>query len=64
MNDLVALDGVASKNVFRVFTRIAGALGVKVEGTVDERSVRRIVKEGGNASKLQFVDAVSKGKGT
>ncbi|PBK91256.1 hypothetical protein ARMGADRAFT_932911 [Armillaria gallica] len=56
--DLVALDNVPARQVVSAFKRIAEALGVPLEGDVSERSIDCIMKEGGNASKLQIVDAV------
>lgn len=41
--------------------RIAGKLGIEAVGNASDRSVRRIVKEGGAA---QFVEAVRTSKGT
>ncbi|KAE9385516.1 hypothetical protein BT96DRAFT_840599 [Gymnopus androsaceus JB14] len=61
--DLVAMENVPANKVTRVFKRIAGVFGVEVEGDVSRRSVGRIVKEGGNASKLQFVEALKDAKG-
>lgn len=64
LTDLVSLDGVGTNKVFRVFKRVANALGIEVEGTVHDRSSRRIVKEGGNASLLQFASAAGRSDGT
>ncbi|KAJ7474992.1 hypothetical protein FB451DRAFT_1034862 [Mycena latifolia] len=63
INDLVALDGVRPNKVVRVLKRIAEKLGVTVTGDAFDRSVRRIVKEGGIASQMQFVEAVGPSKG-
>ncbi|KAF9017490.1 hypothetical protein BDP27DRAFT_1440481 [Rhodocollybia butyracea] len=61
--DLVAVDEVPANKVTHVFQRIADAFGILVKGNVDRRSVGRIVKEGGNASKLQIGQAVLDAKG-
>ncbi|KAJ7476817.1 hypothetical protein B0H11DRAFT_1726989 [Mycena galericulata] len=63
INDLVALDGVRPNKVIGVLKRIAGKLGVGVHGDASDRTVRRIVKEGGVASQMQFVEAVGNSKG-
>lgn len=63
INDLVALDGVRPNKVIGVLKRIAGKLGIGVTGNASDRSIRRIVKEGGVASTMQFVEAVGKSKG-
>ncbi|KAJ6528244.1 hypothetical protein DFH09DRAFT_1327825 [Mycena vulgaris] len=63
INDLVALDGVRPNKVVGVLKCITGKLGVTVTGDTSDRSVRRIVKEGGVASHLQFVEAVGLSKG-
>ncbi|KAJ7776084.1 hypothetical protein B0H14DRAFT_3508317 [Mycena olivaceomarginata] len=58
INDLVALDGVRPNKVVGVLKRIAGKLGIGVTGNISDRTARRIVKEGGVASRMQFVEAV------
>ncbi|KAJ7444142.1 hypothetical protein B0H11DRAFT_1747684 [Mycena galericulata] len=63
LNDLVAHDGVRPHRTVGVLKRLAGALGIRVEGDISDRSVRRVVKEGGVASQLQFVEAVGTSKG-
>ncbi|KAJ7433147.1 hypothetical protein B0H11DRAFT_1759292 [Mycena galericulata] len=63
INDLVALDGVRPNKVIGVLKRIAGKLGIGVTGDASDRSVRRIVKEGGVASGMQFIEAVGTSKG-
>jgi chromosome segregation ATPase len=63
INDLVALDGVRPAKVIGVLKRIAGKLGIEISGSVSERSVRRITKEGGVIAKMQFVEAVGTSKG-
>ncbi|KAJ7443776.1 hypothetical protein B0H11DRAFT_1931443 [Mycena galericulata] len=63
INDLVALDGVRPNKVIGVLKRIAGKLGIRVNGDASDRTVRRIVKEGGVASQMQFVEAVGTSKG-
>ncbi|KAJ7482106.1 hypothetical protein B0H11DRAFT_1724107 [Mycena galericulata] len=63
INDLVALDGVRPNKVIGVLKRIAGKLGIGVHGDASDRIVRRIVKEGGVASQMQFVEAVGTSKG-
>jgi hypothetical protein len=63
INELVALDGVRPSKVVGVLKRIAGKLGIGVAGNASDRTVRRIVKEGGVASQMQFVDAVGTSKG-
>ncbi|KAJ3740020.1 hypothetical protein EV360DRAFT_58005 [Lentinula raphanica] len=61
--DLVAVEEVPANRVDRVFKRIAGAFGIEVEDEVSRRTVGRIAKEGGIASKLQFGKAVLDAKG-
>lgn len=61
--DLVAIDEVPANKVTRVFKRIADVFGISVEGDINRRSIGRIVKEGGNASKLQFGKAVLDSRG-
>ncbi|KAJ3766075.1 hypothetical protein FB446DRAFT_827727 [Lentinula raphanica] len=61
--DLVAVENVPLNKVTRVVKRIASVFGIEVEGDVSRRSVGRIVNEGGNASKLQFIDALKDAKG-
>ncbi|KAH7871962.1 uncharacterized protein C8R40DRAFT_1053615 [Lentinula edodes] len=61
--DLVAMDAVPANKVTRVFKRIACALGIEIEGDLSRRSVGRIVKEGGNASKLQIIESLKDAKG-
>ncbi|KAJ3847622.1 hypothetical protein EV368DRAFT_50851 [Lentinula lateritia] len=56
--DLVSIEEVPANKVTRVFKRIASAFGIEVKGDVSRRSVGRIAKEGGVASKLQFGKAV------
>ncbi|KAJ7229032.1 hypothetical protein GGX14DRAFT_555074 [Mycena pura] len=63
INDLVALDSVRPNKVVGVLKRIVGKLGIGVTGNTSDRSVRRIVKEGGVAARMQFVEAVGKSKG-
>jgi regulator of replication initiation timing len=63
INDLVALDGVRPNKVIGVLKRIADKLGIEVTGKASDRTVRRIVKEGGVAPKMQFVEAVGTSKG-
>ncbi|KAK7041304.1 hypothetical protein R3P38DRAFT_2475346, partial [Favolaschia claudopus] len=62
INNLVALDGVRPNKVVSVLRRIAEKLGIAVVGNASDRSIRRIVKEGGVASTLQFVEAVGTAK--
>jgi hypothetical protein len=62
--DLVALDGVRPSKVVGVLKRIAAKLGIAVSGNASDRTVRRIVKEGGVAAQMQFVEAVGTSKGT
>ncbi|KAJ3991329.1 hypothetical protein F5050DRAFT_1716178 [Lentinula boryana] len=61
--DLVAIDEVPANKVTHVFKHIAEAFGISIHGNVDRRSIGRIVKEGGNAAKLQFGQAVIDAKG-
>ncbi|KAJ3965351.1 hypothetical protein EV361DRAFT_810856 [Lentinula raphanica] len=61
--DLVSMENVPANKVTRVFKRIAAVFGIEVDGDVSERSVGRILKEGGNASKLQFISALNEAKG-
>ncbi|KAK6966679.1 hypothetical protein R3P38DRAFT_2439421, partial [Favolaschia claudopus] len=62
INNLVALDGVRPNKVVGVLKRFAENLGIEVAGDVSDRTVRRIVKEGGVAAQLQSVEAVSTSK--
>ncbi|KAJ7043002.1 hypothetical protein C8F04DRAFT_1251176 [Mycena alexandri] len=57
INDLVALDGVRPNKVIGVLKCIARKLGIAVTGNASDRTVRRIVKEGGVGSQMQFVEA-------
>ncbi|KAJ3765572.1 hypothetical protein FB446DRAFT_794919, partial [Lentinula raphanica] len=61
--DLVSMENVPANKVTRVFKRIAAVFGIEVDGDVSERSVGRILEEGGNASKLQFISALNEAKG-
>ncbi|KAJ7477635.1 hypothetical protein FB451DRAFT_1396591 [Mycena latifolia] len=63
INDLVALDGVRPNKVIGVLKCIAGKLGIGVTGNASDRTVRMIVKEGGVASQMQFVEAAGTSKG-
>ncbi|KAJ7621714.1 hypothetical protein DFH06DRAFT_1143459 [Mycena polygramma] len=63
INDLVALDGVRLNKVVGVLKRIAGKLGIDVTGDASDRTVRRVVKEGGVGAKMQFVEAVGSSQG-
>lgn len=63
INDLVALDGVRPNKVVGVLKCIARKLGIEVRGDVKPRTVGRIVREGGAAAQLQFVEAVGTSKG-
>ncbi|KAJ7649623.1 hypothetical protein FB45DRAFT_730809 [Roridomyces roridus] len=63
LTDLVALDNVPAKRAVSIFRRIGAFFGVHVEDDVSRRSVSRFVKEGGNAAKLQFVEATQTAKG-
>ncbi|KAJ6578287.1 hypothetical protein B0H19DRAFT_1230087 [Mycena capillaripes] len=56
INDLVALDGVRPNKVIGVLKGIAGRLGIGVRGNASDRTVQRIVKEGGVVSQMQFVE--------
>ncbi|KAJ3813876.1 hypothetical protein F5876DRAFT_73497 [Lentinula aff. lateritia] len=57
------MDAVPANKVTCVFKRIACALGIEIEGDLSRRSVGRIVKEGGNASKLQIIESLKDAKG-
>ncbi|KAJ3750640.1 hypothetical protein DFH05DRAFT_1518781 [Lentinula detonsa] len=61
--DLVAMDKVPANKVTHVFKRIASAFGIEVEGEASRRSISWIVKEGGNASKLQIIESLKNAKG-
>ncbi|KAJ7155610.1 hypothetical protein C8R46DRAFT_910335, partial [Mycena filopes] len=63
INDLVAIDGVRPHRVVGVLKRLAAKLGIRVQGDASTRSVRRVVQEGGVASRVQFVEAVGTSKG-
>ncbi|KAJ6517945.1 hypothetical protein C8R47DRAFT_960123 [Mycena vitilis] len=63
INDLVAIDGVRPHRVIGVLKKIAAKLGIPVQGHASDRSVGRVVREGGAAAKLQFVEAVGTSKG-
>ncbi|KAJ7814473.1 hypothetical protein B0H13DRAFT_1664774 [Mycena leptocephala] len=60
---LVALDGIRPNKVVGVLKRIAEKLGIGINGNASDHTVRRIVKEGGVASQMQFVEAVGTSKG-
>ncbi|KAJ3845161.1 hypothetical protein F5878DRAFT_571952 [Lentinula raphanica] len=57
--DLVAMENVPANRVTSVFKRIASVFGIEVEGEVSDRSIGRILKEGGNASKLHYKTQVT-----
>ncbi|KAJ3777367.1 hypothetical protein FB446DRAFT_607864, partial [Lentinula raphanica] len=61
--DLVALDNVPARSCANAFERIARSLGFDIEGAVSERSVNRIVKEGGVAAKLHAVQSFQHAEG-
>ena len=63
VRELVAL-GVPVKKVNRVIGALARLSGVTIIGSINSRSVRRIVLEGGIAAKMQVVEEISKGDGT
>ncbi|TRM63419.1 hypothetical protein BD626DRAFT_621753 [Schizophyllum amplum] len=63
VTDLVALHSVPANAVIGAFKRIASALGVPVEGDVSDRSVNRIMLEGGAASEAQFVSTIREAEG-
>jgi hypothetical protein len=63
INDFVALDGVRPNKVVGVLKHITGKPGIEVAGNVSDRSVCRIVKEGGAAATMQFFEAVGTSKG-
>ncbi|KAJ7620634.1 hypothetical protein DFH06DRAFT_1105910 [Mycena polygramma] len=63
INDLVAIDGVRPHRVIGVLKKFAAKLGIPVQGDASDRSVRRVIQEGGAAAKLQFVEAVGTSKG-
>ncbi|KAI0738461.1 hypothetical protein C8Q80DRAFT_1113708 [Daedaleopsis nitida] len=57
VRELVAL-GVPVKKVNRVLAVLARLTGVTVIGSIDGRSVRRIVLEGGIAARIQLVEEI------
>ncbi|KAF8576116.1 hypothetical protein K439DRAFT_1623087 [Ramaria rubella] len=57
--DLVA-DSVGVEHVNPIVKRVAGAVGVELQGDISMRSVSRIVLEGGVTSKMQIVDHVER----
>ncbi|KAJ3924382.1 MAG: hypothetical protein NXY57DRAFT_1089044 [Lentinula lateritia] len=59
----LSMDAVPANKVTHVFRRIAGVFGIEVEGDMSHRTVGRITKEGGNASKLQLIDSLKDAKG-
>ncbi|KAJ3842432.1 hypothetical protein F5878DRAFT_529862 [Lentinula raphanica] len=61
--DLVALDNVPAQSCVDAFKRITVGLGFDIEGNVSERSVNRIVKEGGVAAKLHVVESFQQAEG-
>ncbi|SJL02694.1 uncharacterized protein ARMOST_06028 [Armillaria ostoyae] len=63
INDLIAEDGVNPERVLSVLNRMANHLGVPVEGSVSDRSTKRIVLEGGAAAKMQVVQCIKNAKG-
>ncbi|KAI1785512.1 hypothetical protein LXA43DRAFT_1065838 [Ganoderma leucocontextum] len=62
VRELVVL-GVPVKKVNRVIGALSRLTGVTVVGSIDNRSVRRIVLEGGIAAKMQRVEEISKTDG-
>ncbi|KAL1672527.1 hypothetical protein EV122DRAFT_224505 [Schizophyllum commune] len=63
ITDLVALHGVPATKVVGALRCMGEAMGFEVEGKVSERSIGRIMLEGGAASEVQFVRAVHEGEG-
>ena len=63
VRELVA-SGVPVKKVNRVIGGLSRLTGVTIVGSIDTRSVRRIVLEGGIAAKMQVVEEISRGDGT
>jgi len=55
--DLVRL-GVPASNVNTVIRTVAQPMGITVEGNISDRTVRRVVLEGGIAAQVQVVDEV------
>jgi hypothetical protein len=55
--DLVEL-GVPARNVDSVIHTVAQPMGITVEGNISDRTVRRVVLEGGIAAQVQVVDEV------
>ncbi|KAL1750185.1 hypothetical protein FB107DRAFT_224313, partial [Schizophyllum commune] len=63
ITDLVAIHGVPATKVIGALRCMGEAMGFGVEGKVSERSIGRIMLEGGAASEVQFVRAVHEGEG-
>ncbi len=61
MCELVAL-GVPVKKVNRVLAVLTRLMGVAITGSIDGRSVRRIL-EGGMAAKIQLVEEIASADG-
>ncbi|PBK59240.1 hypothetical protein ARMSODRAFT_1073422 [Armillaria solidipes] len=62
INDLITEDGVNPEQVLSVLNRMAGHLGVPVEGSVSDRSTKWIIQEGGAAAKMQVVQCLKNAK--
>lgn len=60
--ELVAL-GVPVKKVNEVLAVLTRLMGVAITGSIDGRSVRRIVLEGGIAAKIQLVEEIASADG-
>ncbi|KAJ6548296.1 hypothetical protein B0H10DRAFT_2243088 [Mycena sp. CBHHK59/15] len=58
VTDLVALHNVPVSRVLDVIKSMAQAVGVSVDGDISERSVGRIMLEGGIISQVQIIDEV------
>ncbi|KAF8185103.1 hypothetical protein K438DRAFT_2157353 [Mycena galopus ATCC 62051] len=63
LTDLMALDHIPASRVAGAFKHVAECLGVTVEDDVDCCSAKRIQKEAGLATKLQFVEAARNAEG-
>jgi len=57
VHNLVQL-GVPAVNVNDVIHTVAQPMGITVDGTISDRTVRRTVLEGGIAAQVQFADEV------
>ncbi|KIK35064.1 hypothetical protein CY34DRAFT_26709 [Suillus luteus UH-Slu-Lm8-n1] len=63
VRDLVANLDIPLRSINATINVVAEALGVEVEGDVSQRSIRRMVIEGGIAAETQLVDEITCARG-